>query len=241
MRCTSCGNDLDEHVFPGGTVRCGRCGTTTVIAAGGPRPHASRYPEDIQDQSASPPTGSRRSPGPLCPPCAGNLDEANGSDLSCHDCGGVFVEHTDLAVRIDSERPKQPPSVRLRRAPWRPPEPTVRYGRCPACGDMMSRMNFGRHSGIIVDVCREHGTWFDQGELESVLDFVRAGGLEADAVDRPGAAMDADDRRVVRALEAELKLEAQREKRSVERAAQIADDLLLVLFGFSTRSVQRSQ
>ncbi len=44
----------------------------------------------------------------------------------------------------------------------------------------MTRTNFGGQSGIVVDVCREHGTWFDRGELDSALEFVRAGGLEGD-------------------------------------------------------------
>jgi hypothetical protein len=33
-------------------------------------------------------------------------------------------------------------------------------------------------SGVIVDVCKKHGTWFDLGELPRVLAFVAAGGLE---------------------------------------------------------------
>jgi len=42
----------------------------------------------------------------------------------------------------------------------------------------MARMTFGKHSGIVVDVCRGHGTWFDGGELDAVMAFVRGGGLE---------------------------------------------------------------
>lgn len=54
----------------------------------------------------------------------------------------------------------------------------VRYRRCPTCDAMMNRVNFARISGIIVDVCKEHGTWFDALELPAVLDFVRQGGLD---------------------------------------------------------------
>jgi Zn-finger nucleic acid-binding protein len=49
----------------------------------------------------------------------------------------------------------------------------------------MLRRNFGRISGIIVDVCTAHGTWFDTGELPRILAFVGQGGIErAQAVDR---------------------------------------------------------
>ncbi|MBC7853201.1 MAG: tetratricopeptide repeat protein, partial [Pirellulaceae bacterium] len=41
----------------------------------------------------------------------------------------------------------------------------VRYLACPACHQRMNRKNFGGTSGIIADLCREHGTWFNRGEL----------------------------------------------------------------------------
>jgi Zn-finger nucleic acid-binding protein len=41
----------------------------------------------------------------------------------------------------------------------------------------MNRMNFGRVSGVIVDVCKPHGTWFDGGELTRVIAFAAGGGL----------------------------------------------------------------
>jgi hypothetical protein len=44
---------------------------------------------------------------------------------------------------------------------------------------MMNRRNFGRRSGVIVDVCRSHGVWFDPSELTSVLAFVARGGITA--------------------------------------------------------------
>ncbi|MBK8717140.1 MAG: zf-TFIIB domain-containing protein [Deltaproteobacteria bacterium] len=52
----------------------------------------------------------------------------------------------------------------------------VKYRRCPACAQMMARRNFGGCSGVLVDECR-CGTFFDAGELEDVLAFVRSGGL----------------------------------------------------------------
>lgn len=55
---------------------------------------------------------------------------------------------------------------------------TVRYRRCASCRQMMNRVNFGRVSGIVVDLCKGHGVWFDSGELQGVLAFVSNGGLE---------------------------------------------------------------
>ncbi len=65
----------------------------------------------------------------------------------------------------------------------------VRYRPCPGCGHFMNRKNFGGVSGIVVDVCSAHGTFFDAGELPRVLEFVRRGGLaKANAVLRTEAA-----------------------------------------------------
>lgn len=55
---------------------------------------------------------------------------------------------------------------------------TVRYVQCPVCKKTMNRQNFGRRSGVVIDVCKGHGVWFDQRELQSVLAFVDGGGLE---------------------------------------------------------------
>ena len=43
---------------------------------------------------------------------------------------------------------------------------------------MMNRMNFGRRSGTVVDVCRGHGTFLDRGELNQVVRFIHEGGLD---------------------------------------------------------------
>lgn len=54
----------------------------------------------------------------------------------------------------------------------------VRYRPCARCGRMMNRVNFGRLSGTVVDVCRGHGTFLDAGELHQIVEFIRSGGLE---------------------------------------------------------------
>jgi hypothetical protein len=41
----------------------------------------------------------------------------------------------------------------------------------------MRRVNFAHLSRVMIDVCAQHGLWFDQGELEQIGAFVDAGGL----------------------------------------------------------------
>jgi len=54
----------------------------------------------------------------------------------------------------------------------------VNYVPCPQCSQLMNRINFARCSGVIVDVCKGHGTWFDRDELSRIVEFIRSGGLE---------------------------------------------------------------
>ena len=55
----------------------------------------------------------------------------------------------------------------------------VSYVPCPECSKLMNRINFARCSGVVVDVCKGHGTWFDRDELSRIVLFIREGGLEA--------------------------------------------------------------
>lgn len=54
----------------------------------------------------------------------------------------------------------------------------VRYVPCPECGELMNRINFARCSGVILDLCKRHGTWFDREELRRIVEFIRGGGLD---------------------------------------------------------------
>jgi Zn-finger nucleic acid-binding protein len=54
----------------------------------------------------------------------------------------------------------------------------VHYRPCIRCGKMMNRVNFGRLSGTVIDVCRGHGTFLDAGELHAIVTFIRDGGLD---------------------------------------------------------------
>jgi Zn-finger nucleic acid-binding protein len=54
----------------------------------------------------------------------------------------------------------------------------ITYVPCPDCKQLMNRNNFARSSGVIIDICRQHGIWFDSEELPKIIEFIRVGGLE---------------------------------------------------------------
>ncbi|HVS11281.1 MAG TPA: zf-TFIIB domain-containing protein [Planctomycetota bacterium] len=119
-----------------------------------------------------------------CPRCRGALRSrwlGAVSVVECASCGGLWLgeesferlaedaEQQDLALRTLGQSAE--------RAKIDDAHP-VRYLPCVLCGDFMMRRNFGSSSGVIVDVCRKHGVWLDHAELERIVRFIRAGGLE---------------------------------------------------------------
>ena len=42
----------------------------------------------------------------------------------------------------------------------------------------MNRSNYAGSSGIVLDVCRDDGVWFDRGELTAIVDFLEKGGWD---------------------------------------------------------------
>jgi Zn-finger nucleic acid-binding protein len=96
--------------------------------------------------------------------------------FDCARCGGQFVEHALLRDMLHRHEHAVLANGVSRVAPM--PDARTGYIPCPACSTLMNRKNFGEMSGVIVDICRQHGTWFDLGELPRVLAFVAAGGLE---------------------------------------------------------------
>jgi Zn-finger nucleic acid-binding protein len=116
-----------------------------------------------------------------CPACKVPLKgfrAASGELQACERCGGQMVSHGLLRALLEQREVlgSAAPSLATH-SRGNPLSDPVRYRPCPGCHQLMNRKNFGGVSGIVVDVCSRHGTFFDAGELPRVLAFVRQGGL----------------------------------------------------------------
>jgi len=49
---------------------------------------------------------------------------------------------------------------------------------CVRCENLMNRINFKSISGVLIDVCSDHGVWLDEGELTRLRTFIASGGLD---------------------------------------------------------------
>lgn len=121
----------------------------------------------------------------LCPRCREMLTAVvlgATKALECPQCSGLWID-TETFNEICADREKQAAVVGEDSQSLQPnlayPTPdSIRYVPCPVCAKLMNRVNFARVSGVILDICKADGVWFDREELRRIVEFIRAGGLE---------------------------------------------------------------
>jgi Zn-finger nucleic acid-binding protein len=99
----------------------------------------------------------------------------------CDQCSGVWLAQADFQKLCAEEERRAAVYLGAESQARGTPAAsvaTVRYVPCPLCSKLMNRINFGKRSGVVVDSCAKHGTWFDADELRRAVEFVRDGGLD---------------------------------------------------------------
>lgn len=206
LRCPQCGAAADSEAR-----RCRYC-QARLATISCPSCFALMF-----DTSAyCPKCGTRRARAAVeaaaaqCPGCGSEMQRIEldkESLLECGKCDGVWIE-ADAFERLCGDRAAQ--AAVLHHFPERRAVKAgrVRYRRCLACGTMMNRVNFGKMSGTIVDVCRGHGTFLDAGELHDIVQFIHGGGLDRSR-----------ERQIQELKEQERRLESARMKAAFDRGA----------------------
>ncbi len=101
------------------------------------------------------------------------------SALECPRCAGLWLSHEALDHLVKQAAKQAPAEAAGTAKPvgdLTAPQPGPRYRKCIVCQGIMPRKQYGRRSGVIVDVCGQHGVWFDFEELHKVLQWIRSGG-----------------------------------------------------------------
>jgi Zn-finger nucleic acid-binding protein len=99
----------------------------------------------------------------------------------CDGCHGVFLDHVAVERLVTDRRQARAEAIlaAVPRAQLHLSPPGGRmYVKCPVCATVMNRKQFSAGSGVVIDVCKAHGAFFDPGELPAIIDFVMKGGLE---------------------------------------------------------------
>ncbi len=96
----------------------------------------------------------------------------------CDGCGGTWYDRGELEQHVAAgdpapdDGPGQQPNREFHREA---DKLDTRYLKCPICASMMTRKNWSRLSGIIIDICGPHGLFIDAGEFERIRDFEGSG------------------------------------------------------------------
>ena len=163
--CTNCSAPLSD-----GSIRCEYCGSRNDI--------------DLKEVHYY--TTHELETERTCPRCTVGLKtidlNINGTFLieRCEECLGLFFDPNELETLLEAAATNVFTIDRSRldsiNSTMRAGDYGVSYIKCPVCGTIMNRVNFGVKSGVIVDRCREHGVWLDGGELRHLLEWMKAGG-----------------------------------------------------------------
>ena len=125
-----------------------------------------------------------------CPECGEEsclvsrpLGAVQAAAMECPRCGGLWLGSEVFQKLVDQAAAETTPQLASKQStrselPVMHDETEWRYRTCPLCRELMPRQHYGRGSGVIVDLCRGHGLWFDANELPRILDWIRRGGLQ---------------------------------------------------------------
>lgn len=193
LRCTHCAADLQ-------TLHCPSCYSLNFAQSA----CCARCGNELADFRTATEAPTKHA----CPRCEKPLWSIQHADVvleECRACGGYWID--DRAFQKVQARRDATSAWGGMGAPGATNAPkveTVRYVKCPTCQKLMNRVNFARVSGVIIDVCKGHGTWFDRDELRQILEFIAQGGLDK-----------------ARAKDVERLKEAQREREVQRRTAEM--------------------
>ncbi len=165
MKCKHCSAPL-----PSKSIICEYCGVRNDIEAPS-RNIGVRLPK------------SKRT----CPDCLIYLDSVDIGKNSrfiiekCSRCYGLFFDRHELERLLEESRSHSYwiDQHRLHSLLQHPlHKDRVVYRKCPICSKIMQRKNYFNRSGVIMDVCVDHGVWLDAGELKQIQDWSKLGGKQ---------------------------------------------------------------
>lgn len=158
-RCSFCSAPL-----PKDSITCSYCGQRNDIDLRGEKKRINLRPNQIR----------------TCPVCNITLDTVDvGVKLPlyiehCSSCFGLFFDHNELETLVAS-KVQTHSNINYKKLRELNDNPRyidiIAYRKCPVCSKIMNRKNYASRSGVIMDVCHDHGIWLDASELTHILEW----------------------------------------------------------------------
>jgi len=154
--CSHCGAPIDK-IPKGQTLRCKFCGVENTAP-----PDEVQVPVPVQVvRTVAVESGAER----RCPHCSKLLVAVIVSEVQldgCGSCGGIWIDNTS-ARRVLDQPQKIFADLAERCAVNAQRKDRVERPKCPACPAILDRSHV---HNIELDICGDHGTWFDAFELQ---------------------------------------------------------------------------
>ncbi len=187
IACASCGASVpgENHICPycKGAVHRGVC-PKCFHALRQDAKFCDDCGEPIRAQVIKPPEATDCA----CPRCDGTLFHVQLEGYAvdqCGKCAGLWIDRPTVEAIMRDRPADMETGVRPDLQTGSADQVGLLTGEfkgrayipCPHCAKLMTPQNYARYSGVIVDLCKDHGLWFDAGELNRILEFVSQGGL----------------------------------------------------------------
>lgn len=105
--------------------------------------------------------------------------------LACPQAHGIWLAHEDLDRIVEDSTDEATPdqeAAAWARSEIEPAElSTGRFRECPACAQTLRKDVWKYGSGVVIDVCDEHGAWVENGEVERIEAWSEASARRASA------------------------------------------------------------
>lgn len=90
----------------------------------------------------------------------------------CPKCNGTWLDPAGLSLIVDKKEEKFEPDLIVETLSAAKSgidtDEQIKKLKCPVCSVTMSKVNYDYSSGVIIDVCSQHGIWLDEGELDKI-------------------------------------------------------------------------
>lgn len=117
-----------------------------------------------------------------CPGCKAPMEtrELGGYAMEvCGQCASIWIARGTFEAFCQDQEKQAVVVEALPRVDAPPINALAQgYRPCPDCRQLMNRVNFAQISGVILDACKPHGTFFDPDELRRLVAFLQGGGME---------------------------------------------------------------
>jgi Zn-finger nucleic acid-binding protein len=168
LDCPKCGAPV-LHDKPRGAIPCTFCGTQVTRPV---QKIVERVVERVVVAASAPPDARPATAweATMCPRC--RLPLFRGEDgkvvlLGCGKCGGIWLDNDSGKALVERVEKSTVDLVERADARARFDAELHTPVACVVCGSTCARARLEK-GGAVVDVCRDHGTWFDRYELALV-------------------------------------------------------------------------